>query len=194
MLLVLNWALWMWLLEARGWLTLASALPLNLCDWATIATVVTLLSPNQRSYELAYFWALGGTLQGMLTPDIVYDFPDAQFILFFVYHSGIIASVLYLTFTRGMRPVPQSIPRVVAWSLVYAAIAGLADWLLGTNYGFLRAKPAFATVLGFLAPWPYYILELLALGLISVALYYAPFYLLDRWRAARSGAKATAIS
>jgi hypothetical integral membrane protein (TIGR02206 family) len=185
-LLILNWAFWMWLLYQRGWLSLASVLPLNLCDWATIAAVAALIVPNQRSYELAYFWALGGTLQGMMTPDIVYDFPDTQFILFFVYHSGIIASVLYLTFGCGLRPVPQSIPRVIAWSFGYLAAAGLADWLLGTNYGFLRAKPDFATVLGFLAPWPYYILELIVLGLVSVALYYAPFYVFDVWRARRA--------
>lgn len=181
--LAANWALWMLLLARRGWLALGDELPLNLCDWATIATIAALLRPNQRTYELAYFWALAGTLQGMLTPDVVNDFPDWQFILFFVFHSGIIASVLYLTFGLGFRPFPQSIPRVVLWSLVYGLVAGAADWLLGTNYGFLRAKPAYASLFDIMPSWPWYIPILVALGLVSVGIYYAPWYALDRIRA-----------
>ena len=184
-LLAVNWALWMALLYEHGWLTLGSELPLDLCDWATIATIVTLVRPNQRSYELAYFWALAGTLQGMMTPDVVYDFPDWQFVLFFVFHSGIIASVLYLTFGIGLRPVPASIPRVVLWSLVYAAVAGLADWRLGTNYGFLRAKPPFASVFDLMPAWPWYIPVLVALGLASTLVYYAPWFVLDLVRGER---------
>src|SRR5262249_56550376 len=107
-LLAINWFVWMGLLYRKGWLTIGSALPLNLCDWATVATIITLVRPNQRSFELAYFWALAGTLQGMMTPDVVYDFPDWQFILFFVFHSGIIAAVLYLPLAEGLQPHPHS--------------------------------------------------------------------------------------
>lgn len=181
-LLAVNWALWMSLLYEKGWLTIGSELPLNLCDWATIATIVTLIRPNQRSYELAYFWSLAGTLQGMMTPDIVYDFPDRQFIQFFVYHSGIIVSVLYLTFGMGFRPVPASIPRAIFWSLFYAAVAGFADWLLGTNYGLLREKPPYPTILDFMPAWPYYIAVLVALGVVSAFVYYAPWFVFDRIR------------
>jgi hypothetical integral membrane protein (TIGR02206 family) len=187
-LLAVNWFLWMDLLYRNGWLTLGSVLPLNLCDWATIATVVTLVRPNQRTFELAYFWALAGTLQGMMTPDVIYDFPDWQFILFFVFHSGIIASVLYLIFAEGLRPVPQSIPRVIGWTLFYAAVAGTADWLLGTDYGFLRAKPPFHTVFDFMPAWPWYIPVLVALGLLSVLVYYAPWFIADQLRRARAAA------
>ena len=149
--------------------------------------MITLVTPNQRSYELAYFWALAGTLQGMFTPDVKLAFPDIEFILFFVFHGGIIGSVLYLTFGLGWRPVPASLPRVIAWSLFYAAVAGSVDWLAGTNYGFLRAKPSFATAFDFMPAWPWYIPLLVALGLLSTAIYYAPFFVWDSVRARRSG-------
>jgi len=182
-----NWFAWIILLYEKGWLGPGNELPLNLCDWATVATVVTLLYPNQRSYELAYFWALAGTLQGMVTPDVQYDFPDVEFVLFFIFHSGIIASVLYMTFGLGWRPVPASLPRVVPWTLFYAALAGLIDWLLGTNYGFLRDKPPFASVFNFMPDWPWYIPVLVALGFLSTAVYYAPFFIKDWIRADRTG-------
>src|SRR5271165_2705666 len=94
-LLAVNWIGWMLLLYEKGWLNIGNEIPLNLCDWATVATFVALLKPTQKTYELAYFWALCGTSQALITPDCVYDFPDVQFTLFFVYHGGIIAAVVY---------------------------------------------------------------------------------------------------
>jgi len=184
-LLTANWVAWMSFLYFKGWLGLGNELPLNLCDLATVATVVTLVYPNQRSYELAYFWALAATLQGMMTPDVKNEFPDIDFVLFFVFHGGIIAAVLYMTFGLGWRPVPASLPRVVIWTLSYAALAGFVDWILGTNYAFLRAKPPFATILGFMPEWPWYIPVLVAMGFISAAVYYAPFFIRDWWMARR---------
>ena len=180
------WIWWYLLAWRRGWLTIGDALPMNLCDWATIATLVTLVRPNQKSYELAYFWALGGTLQGMVTPDTPYDFPEVRFLIFFVYHGGIIVAVLYLTFGLRLRPWPQSLPRVVVWSLVYFFAAALTDHTLGTNYGFLRAKPAQASLYDLMPPWPAYIGVVLVLGFLSAAIYYAPWFIADRIRARKA--------
>lgn len=177
-----SWLFWLALFALRGWLTLGNAIPLNLCDWAALALIVALITHNRFAYELGYFWGLGGTLQGILTPDIGREFPDPQFIFFFLLHGGILASLLYLTLGSRLRPHWASLPRVAAATLGYAAVAGLADWLLGTNYGFLRAKPANVSLLGMMAPWPWYIPELVGLGLLSLLIYYAPFAAWDAVR------------
>jgi hypothetical integral membrane protein (TIGR02206 family) len=176
-----GWLCWYALFVARGWLTLDNGLPLNLCDWAAVALIAALLTRKQFAYELGYFWGLGGTLQGLITPDITYGFPDPQFIFFAINHAGIITALLYLTFT-GMRPFPASLPRVVAATLGYAVVAGAADFALGTDYGFLRAKPANASLIDFLSPWPWYIPELVGIGILSLLIYYAPFWARDVWR------------
>jgi hypothetical integral membrane protein (TIGR02206 family) len=178
--IALNWALWMYLLYAKGWLNIGNEIPLNLCDWATVATFIALVWPEQKSFEVAYFWALCGTLQALITPDCKYEFPDAQFTLFFVYHGGIVAAVLYLVFGRGMRPYPSSFLRVIGWTALYAAAAGTADAWLGTDYGFLRAKPDHLTFLNVLSPWPWYLPELALAALAFMALVYAPFFVRDR--------------
>ena len=64
---------------------------------------------------------------------------------------------------------------VIAATLGYALVAGVADAVLPVNYGFLAAKPANASVMDFLSPWPWYIPELIAIGLASLMLYYTPF-------------------
>lgn len=181
-LLAAGWLGWYAMLWARGWLAAGNALPLNLCDWAQAALIVALMSRNQRAYELGYFWGLGGTLQGVITPDVPSGFPDLQFLLFMLDHAGLIAVLLYLTWGSGMRPVASSLPRVILATLFYVAIAGIADYVLGTNYGFLRGKGDNVSLLTWLAPWPWYIGELVAIGLMSVAVYYAPFWLWDRFK------------
>jgi len=182
LLLIGGWLGWYVMLWARGWLAPGNALPLNLCDWAQGALIIALLSRNQRAYELGYFWGLGGTLQGVITPDVPSGFPDLQFLLFMLDHAGLIAALLYLTWGTGMRPVMASLPRVIVATLLYVVIAGTADYALGTNYGFLRGKGDHVSLLTWLAPWPWYIGELVLIGLVSLVVYYAPFWLSDRLR------------
>jgi hypothetical integral membrane protein (TIGR02206 family) len=176
------WALWFAVFHRMGWLNLGNALPMDLCSWAAVATVVTLLRPNQKSYELAYFWALAGTVQGLVTPDIPFDFPEFRFVEFSVFHGGIIAAVLFLTVGMKMRPYPASIPRVIGWSLVYMAAAGITDWALGVNYGFMRAKPGHASLYDLMPGWPWYLVVVVVLALLSVMVCYAPFFVADRLR------------
>ena len=178
-LLILGWIGWYAMLWSRGWLGPENEWPLNLCDWAEAALIAALLTRNQYAYELGYFWGLGGTLQAMITPDLGRGFPDIEFLLFMLDHAGLIAALLYLTFGTGVRPVPRSLPRVIAATLVYVLLAGIADYALQTNYGFLRGKGDHISMLTFLAPWPWYIGELVLIGLFSTAIYYAPFFVMD---------------
>ncbi|HEY6578076.1 MAG TPA: TIGR02206 family membrane protein [Rhizomicrobium sp.] len=177
--LIGTWVLWYWLIAARGWLSPATLLPMQLCDWATITALIALFGRGQRSFELAYFWAFSGTLQALLTPDLFYAFPDLRFIVFFAFHDGAIAAVVYLMAAYGMRPVPASLPRVVGWSLFYFVCALAANALLHTNFGFLSAKPAKASLLDLMGPWPIYVFEIVGLGFVFVLLLYAPFYIAD---------------
>jgi uncharacterized membrane protein YwaF len=94
-------------------------------------------------------------------------------------HAGLIAGLLYLTLGTGLRPVLASLPRVIAATLFYVVVAGTADYALGTNYGFLRGKGDHVSLLTWLSHWPWYIGELVLIGLASVGVYYAPFLLWD---------------
>ena len=170
------------LLAHDGELTLENAAPMYLCDWAAIMVLVTLVYPNQLTYELCYFWALAGTLQALLTPDLSYGFPDPRFISFFALHGGVIASALYMTIGIGMRPVAMSIVRALACSAIYLAVAMAANSIFGTNYGYLRAKPAHPSLLDYMAPWPFYIAQLALLAVLSCLIYYSPFFIVDRLR------------
>lgn len=177
--LIATWVLWYWLIVARGWVSAQTLLPMDLCSWASIAAIVTLIRPDQRSFELAYFWTLTGTLQALVTPELFYDFPDLRFIVFFAFHGGAITAVLFLVLGAGMRPYAASIPRVLAASLVYLVVTLVTNWIFHTNFGYLSAKPAKLSLLDLMGPWPIYIVEVAGLGVVLVLILYSPFYIAD---------------
>jgi hypothetical integral membrane protein (TIGR02206 family) len=88
-----------------------------------------------------------------VTPNLARGFPDARFINFFALHGGVIAAALYMTLCLGMRPVPMSIARFLAWSMAYLAIAMVANSMLGANFCYLRMKPTHPSLLDYMAPW-----------------------------------------
>jgi hypothetical integral membrane protein (TIGR02206 family) len=181
--LIGTWVLWLWMIFDLGWQSPQTLLPMHLCDWATIVTIVTLIRPSQKTYELAYFWCLCGTLLAMVTPDLKSDFPDMRFVIFFAFHGGVVAATLYLTFAARLRPYLSSIPRVIAWTFLYFLAASTVDWVFDVNFGFLRAKPSATTLMSALAPWPWYIGELAVMAIVLILFFYAPFFILDRARA-----------
>lgn len=163
-----------------GWLSIKMDLPMHLCDWAMIVIAVTLIKKNQYSFELAYFWGLGGTLQALITPDITEDFPAVSFILFFLSHSLVIVSILYFTLGLKMRPYPVSIIRVFIWSQVYFVVAFGVNLLLDANYGYLMHKPPNPTLIDYLGEWPYYLISLELVAIVSFCIYYLPFFIKDK--------------
>jgi hypothetical integral membrane protein (TIGR02206 family) len=161
-------------------------LPLQLCDLAAFVAAVALFRRSSRWFEPAYYWAMGGSLQALLTPDVIQGFPSPEFWLFFVPHGLVIAAVFFATGTLGLRPRPGSILRVAGMTLGVCAVAGAVNWRWGANYLYLREKPGAATLMDWLGPWPWYLLSLLPVALLFMALWYSPFRLADR-RAARGG-------
>ena len=75
----LGYEIYLWLTVGLTW---QKALPLQLCDWATAAIIVALLTGRERWLEIAYYWGIGGTAQAILTPDLKYGFPDIHFFSF----------------------------------------------------------------------------------------------------------------
>jgi hypothetical integral membrane protein (TIGR02206 family) len=186
-LLLATYVLWYWMLIGRGWASPGNVLPMWLCDWAAILCIVTAFHPGQKTFELAYFWALIGTLQALFTPELAYDFPDLRFVVFFAFHGLVVAAVIYMTLGMRMRPVPASIPRTIGWTLFYTACAGAVDWYFGVNFAYLRAKPYNPSLLDYLSPWPWYIAELVPIGIVLIMVLYSPFFIADRLRGKPAG-------
>ena len=177
-----------WLLSNHYDQVVSSLLPLHLCGLSVLLTAWTLAARSYSAYEIVYFWAWGGTLQALVTPDLDRGFPDPAFIAFFLGHGLVIVGVLYATLVYRFRPRLASIFKSLGVLLLVVAVVAPVNLWLGTNYLFLCSKPEQASLMDFLGPWPWYILSLAGLALVSSFIYYLPFLIRDLV-AARSGAK-----
>jgi hypothetical integral membrane protein (TIGR02206 family) len=188
--LVLNYVAYLIFVRSRGIVNWQEILPLQLCDWGMVVVIVAMWTGNQRWFEVAYFWGVGGTLQAVLTPNLRFGFPDWRFISFFTSHSGIIVGVVFLMLTRRYRPYPMSIVRVFLWSEFYFVVTFIADELTGLNYGFLLHKPEAFSILSFLSDSrPLYLLQMHGVALLFFLGLYAPFAIVDLVRGKRPTAQ-----
>ncbi|MFH1851000.1 MAG: TIGR02206 family membrane protein [Candidatus Neomarinimicrobiota bacterium] len=168
-----------WRLAGGAW-SVATSLPLHLCGVAVILSAIMLINKNYKLFELCYFWGLGGAIQALLTPDIgAYGYPHFRYFQFFFSHGLIILASLYLVFISGYRPTQRSIWRVFYVTNLYMIFIALFNWLTGANYLFICYKPVDGSLIDFMGPWPWYILSLEVVAVLSFYIYYSPFAFRD---------------
>lgn len=154
-------------------------LPLHLCDLAIISVFISLIWRKQWVWELSYYWALGGTIQALLTPGIISNFPEYIFFKFYLTHGLIVISVIFLAAGCGLKIEWASLKRVFIITNLYALIVGVFNAIFATNYGYLRAKPSHPSLLDHLGPWPQYLIGMEVVLIITLFLFYLPFYLVE---------------
>ena len=79
-------------------------LPLQICDVNAVLCALMLVMRSYNLYQVAYFWAMAGSVSAMLTPDLQYNFPHPIFAYFFLGHALSVLGVLYATFVFGFQP------------------------------------------------------------------------------------------
>jgi hypothetical integral membrane protein (TIGR02206 family) len=171
-------------LDALAWYAVAVSggklapphgLPLDLCDVVLLVVVVALAAPRPWALEAAYYLGLGGSGMALLTPDVGEGAPAIAVVQFFVAHGAVVGSVLFLVLAGALRPRPGSWWRVFLAANAYAAAVLAFDLAFGTNYMYLREKPASGTLLDLLGPWPWYVLAADAVALVLLWLLHLPF-------------------
>jgi hypothetical integral membrane protein (TIGR02206 family) len=149
--------------------------PLDLCDVSLFLLIAALLTLKPLIFDLAYYYALAGASMSLLTPNLTDTTPAIMSVQFFVDHGLMVATVLYMVWSRQARPRPWSVARAMLAVNIYAAFIFAFDTLFDTDYMFLRAKPDTVSLLTFLGPWPWYILATEPVAVTLFLLLYLPF-------------------
>ena len=145
-------------------------LPLQLCTIGIYVAVVALLKKNQIAFELIFYWGLVGASQAILTPDSDLFELKIFFMYSQAYHSALIFSVLWLVIKCNMRMQIEYIPRVVLITNLVVVVISVINYLLDSNYMFLRVKPN--SVSPFLiGDWPVYIIMVQFFSIVIVFLF-----------------------
>lgn len=154
-------------------------LPLQLCDVAILVAAAALWTRRPLLVEVTYFWALAGTSQALLTPDLPHSFPTYPYLQYYIAHGGTVAAAFILVVGLRIAPRPWAVAWVAGITLAYAAFVFAVDMTTGADYMFLRARPDTPSLLDELGPWPWYILSAAGIAVLLFAVLDAPFRLLQ---------------
>ena len=160
----------------EGALTWEYSLPLDLCSLVLVACIASLFRPIQFVTEIAYFWGVGGILQALATPDLAEGFPSISFILFFWGHGASMMAITFLIMSHGFRPRKGSVIRMMITLNFCALVVGTVNAIMGWNYGYLCRKPYAPSLLDFLGPWPWYLLSIELIALVTFLILYIPWH------------------
>ena len=133
-------------------------LPFFLCDLAAVILPFVILSGNRKWIGILYFWALAGTMQALITPDVEAGFPSFDFFRYFIGHACIILAVLYTVIVKKIRIGWQDFLNAIIYAQLYLVVVHIINQVLNSNYGYTLQKPPGPSILDLMGPWPWYIL------------------------------------
>lgn len=175
LLLVANVLYHLWLLYEHAW-SVQRALPLQLSDLAVILAIVMLLTKNYRIFQFMYFAGLASSIQAILTPDLnKFSFPHFQYIQFFVSHGGVVLACLFMVVAFHYRPTIRSMWVTILIVNIYAVCVFFLNKLLDSNYLYIMKKASMSSLLNYLGPWPWYLLSMELVMILSFYILYSPF-------------------
>jgi hypothetical integral membrane protein (TIGR02206 family) len=145
-----------------------ASLPLQLCDLAWMVAAWSILSggdPRRLQHQLIYYWGLGFSSWGYLTPTLHRGPASIFFWEFWLPHWLILAVAILNVAAFGVRPSWRSFLQV--W-VVTAAVVGLGfvfNLAFDTSYCFTtKWTPSNPTLLDVLGPWPLRLVWMVLIG------------------------------
>jgi hypothetical integral membrane protein (TIGR02206 family) len=152
-------------------------LPFFMCDLVAMILPFIILSGNRKWIGILYFWALAGTMQALITPDVETGFPSFDFFRYFIGHATIIIAVLYTVIVKKIRIGWQDFLNAIIYAQGYLVAVHMINQILSSNYGYTMQKPPGPSILDLMGPWPWYILWGEFLMVFLYLLLLAPFLL-----------------
>lgn len=169
-------------------ITLQDDLPLHLCRILSFIAPLIIWFGNKRAKKILYYLALAGVTNAMITADIVYSFPHYGYFVYWIYHGTLIIIALYGILVMNCKlSLKDGLITFLTINL-YFLILHFINIALDSNYMYSRGKPATASLMDFLGPWPVYIIWLEVIALALIFIIYIIFRFLIPWEEAKQEA------
>jgi len=149
-------------------------LPLQLCDLNVWVAVLACATRAPLAVEFVYFAGTAGAMVALVTPNVSEWTSSYDIARYFVTHGGIVLAACTLVFGRVIILRDGAMWRAFWLSVLYMALVGVFDARFGSNYFFLREKPASVTLLDVMGPWPLYLGSGILVGLTMYWLLWLP--------------------
>ncbi len=148
------------------------SLPLHICDLTVWIAPFALFMPYRWPQAIVYFWGLGMSLMAFVFPPFEDGLNSMRFWLYWVGHSQIVGSALYLPFAMGYRPKLADAWFAGMAILLYDLIMLPLNMAFQWDYGYVGPE---SKVVGWLGPWPWRVILLVGLELLAVMFLWLPW-------------------
>ena len=149
-------------------------LPFHLCNLTIILSLFMMFFHSKFLFQLVYFWFVGAIF-AILTPDIIFAYPNFWTISFFITHFYLVFSALFALIHFHFRPTKRGMLMAFLFINLWAVLMYFVNQELGTNYLFVNRIPEITTLLSYFGAWPYYLLPVEGIYIIESILLYLPF-------------------
>ena len=160
---------WMFYGLTPGAWDVRESIPLHLCDLAWMAAAWSVLSggdPARLQHQLTFYWTLGFSTLGYLTPTVTEGPASASFLAFFASHWLVVGAGFLNYHGFGWRPTKRGLLQAVVASTLLYAVATAVNLALDTNYCYSgRSTPVHPTPVDLFGPWPLRILWIWAVSM-----------------------------
>ncbi len=138
-------------------------LPFFLCRFMALILPFVFYYRNRFLLGILYFWILAGTMNAIITPDLQQGLGHWEYSLYWVYHTMLIATILYGVFVYKFKVGWKDYRNAVLGTIVFTIFSSIVNFMLKANYNYLSAKPEVASILDHFGPWPWYIVSVYGL-------------------------------
>ncbi len=134
-------------------------LPLHLCRISFFISMIVLITKKQWMYEWVLYLAIPTGIHSILTPEMTQGVNAWFYFDYYFVHSGLILVPLYLMIVMRMRTRVDAWWRTILRLQIPVAIILPLNFLLESNYIYLRHKPLVDNPF-LIGEWPVYIIFL----------------------------------
>lgn len=177
-------AWWLWPTNLNP----AQSLPIQLCDLAALCAPLAILARWRVARALLYFWGLGLSTQGFITPVTRVGPEHGEFWMHWLNHGAIVGAALYDLIVLRFRPTWRDWRAAVGLGLAYLAFVFALNMAMGWNYGYVGSiTPEARTIVDYLGPWPWRVLLIAAIAIAGMAALMIPWEITGRVRSRGQG-------
>ena len=188
--LILNELLKPFYLIALGDYKWTNTVPLHACHISSYTAGLFLLTREQKFFDFAYFWGLGGGTMALLTPDVEFTFPDLDFITLFFGHGLLFFSLIYIVIVIKQKVTFGSLINALKYSLILLPIMyGLNEFInevIGAESGYeanlwyLTNAPEGESLMSLFPAPPWHVFPVFPLVAVIFYMLYLPFYFAEK--------------
>ena len=158
-------------------------LPLHLCYLTELGILLSIFFKTEYYYGWLLLNSLGGGLSGFLNSNLEADSLFIEYLHLYLSHFNLLLFSIFIYKSKFILTKNTLIKSTLLNAFTFLLIV-IFNILFSSNYWFTRFKPPGINLTNILPGFPYYLLVLVIIGLIS---YYCTFKLFSKHRKIKAG-------